>query len=117
MNSVIKRIELLKVISHPVRISILEELLGGVKCVSDFEDFLDISQPNVSQHLTLLRNHQVIDYYMDGRLRCYYLVDPIIPDILKLIKREYTEDLPAPSCCSTSKKGKYPGNRSVGVRR
>jgi len=45
-----KRIELLKVIAHPARIKILEELVHGVKCVSDFEDALDISQPNVSQH-------------------------------------------------------------------
>ena len=40
-----KRIDLLKVLAHPVRIKILEELVLGVKCVSDFEESLDISQP------------------------------------------------------------------------
>lgn len=112
MRSLQHRIEVLKVIAHPVRIRILEELLKGVKCVSDFEDFLDISQPNVSQHLALLRRHGTIDYYMDGRLRCYFLKDPIIPDILTIIKKDYIKGLPAPACCPVTKKGKYPGTRT-----
>ncbi len=112
MRSVGSRIELLKIIAHPVRIRILEELTKGVKCVSDFEEFLEISQPNVSQHLSLLRTHGIIDYYMDGRLRCYFLRDPIIPDIIKLLKKDYIEELPAPACCSVTKKGTYPGKRS-----
>ncbi len=111
MRSIGKRIELLKIIAHPVRIRILDELTKGVKCVSDFEEFLEISQPNVSQHLSILRTHGVIDYYMDGRLRCYFLKDPIIPDIMELLKKDYSEELPAPACCPVTKKGKYPGKR------
>ena len=41
MISLGQKVELLKVIAHPVRIRILEELVKGVKCVSDFEDFLN----------------------------------------------------------------------------
>lgn len=106
-----KRVELLRVIAHPVRIKILEELMKGVKCVSDFEEFLEISQPNVSQHLSLLRRFGVIDYYIDGRLKCYFLRDPIIPDIVNILKKDYSEELPAPACCPVTKKGKYPGAR------
>ncbi len=111
MRSLQKRVEVLRVIAHPVRIRILEELTKGVKCVSDLEEFLEISQPNVSQHLSILRQYGVIDYYIDGRLRCYFLRDPIIPDILKILKKEYVEELPAPQCCLVTKKGKYPGER------
>ncbi|VAX29538.1 hypothetical protein MNBD_NITROSPIRAE02-876 [hydrothermal vent metagenome] len=111
MRSLGQRAELLRVIAHPARIRILEELTKGVKCVSDFEEFLEISQPNISQHLSLLRNHGIIDYYMDGRLRCYFLVDPVIPDILKLLEKDYSGSLPAPACCPVTKKGKYPGER------
>ena len=106
-----KRIELLKVIAHPVRIKILEELTEGVKCVSDFEDFLAISQPNVSQHLSLLRKQGLIDFYVDGRLKCYFLKDPVIPDLLEILKKDYIEELPAPACCPVTKKGTYPGSR------
>lgn len=111
MRSLGKKIELLKVIAHPVRIKILEELEKGVKCVSDLEEFLEISQPNVSQHLSLLRRYGVIDYYIDGRLRCYFLKDPIIPEILEILKKDYIGELPAPACCPVTKKGKYIGER------
>ncbi len=106
-----QKIELLRTIAHPVRIKILEELLRGVKCVSDLEEFLEISQPNVSQHLSRLRTHGVIDFYIDGRLKCYFLVDPIIPDLLGILTKDYQGTLPAPACCPVTKKGKYPGTR------
>ena len=106
-----KRIDILRVIAHPIRIKILEDLTHGVKCVSDFEDSLDISQPNVSQHLTLLRTNGIIDFFVDGRLKCYFLREPLIPDMLELLKKEYEEDIPAPSCCPVTKKGTYPGGR------
>ncbi|HEB76607.1 MAG TPA: transcriptional regulator [Nitrospirae bacterium] len=111
MRSVGQKAELLRVIAHPARLRILEELTKGVKCVSDFEEFLEISQPNISQHLSLLRSHGIIDYYMDGRLRCYFLIDPVIPDILELLGKDYPEALPAPACCPVTKRGKYPGER------
>jgi len=111
MRSIMHGVEVLKTVAHPVRIRILEELLKGVKCVSDFEDFLEISQPNVSQHLSLLRKQGLIDYFIDGRLRCYFLKDPIIPDLLDILKKDYIEELPAPACCPVSKKGTYLGAR------
>lgn len=106
-----KRIEVLKLLAHPVRIKILEDLLTGVKCVSDFKDSLDISQPNVSQHLSLLRTSGIVDYYIDGRLKCYFLKEPFIPDLLELLKKQYEEDVPAPACCPVTRKGTYPGER------
>ena len=111
MISIDRRIDLLKVIAHPVRIKILEDLMHGVKCVSDFEESLDISQPSVSQHLKLLRTHHVVDYFVDGRLKCFFLKEPLIPDLLELLKKEYEEDIPAPACCPVTKRGTYPGER------
>lgn len=108
MEELNKKIEVLKTISHPMRIKILEELARGIKCVSDFEEFLDISQPNVSQHLSLMRKMGVIDYYVDGRLRCYFIVDSMVPDLLKLLKKDHTKSVPPPACCPVTKKGKYP---------
>ena len=111
MRSLGKRVELLRAIAHPVRVRILQELRKGVKCVADFEEFLEISQPNVSQHLSVLRKEEVIDFYVDGRLKCYFLVDSIIPDLLDILQKEYTEQLPVPACCPVTKKGTYPGRR------
>jgi len=111
MNNLISRIEILKLISHPARVAILDELLKGVKCVSDLEEFLDLSQSNVSQHLSALRLAGIIDFFVDGRLRCYFLKNAMIPDLLEILKKDYLDELPGPECCPVSKKGKYPGDR------
>lgn len=117
------RIEALKLVAHPIRIAILGELSNGqVKCVSDLEEFLsarggsasgrEISQPNISQHLAALRQAGIIDYFVDGRLRCYFLKNPLIIDLLDILKKDYPEDLPGPECCFATKKGTYPGTRN-----
>jgi len=67
---------LLRAVAHPVRVRILQELCKGVKCVADFEDFLEISQPNVSQHSPCLERKE-LSFYVDGRLKCSFSVDPI----------------------------------------
>lgn len=106
--SLTEKVELIRAIAHPTRIRILDKLREGVKCVGDIEEFLDISQPNVSQHLSLLRRYGIIDYYMDGRLRCYFLRNPIVIELIKLLKKDYGE-LPAPACCPLTRRGKYLG--------
>ena len=111
MNTLKSKIDELKIVSHPARIAILEELAKGVKCVSDFQEFLDISQPNISQHLSALRMAGIIDFFIDGRLRCFFLKDPFILDLLEILKKEYSGDLPGPECCPVTKKGTYPGER------
>ena len=114
-RSGIDKIELLKAVAHPIRIKLLDELTHGVKCVSDLEEYLEVSQPNVSQHLSLLRRYGIIDYYVDGRLKCYFLVDPMVLDLLKVLQKAYSAALPAPTCCPVTKKGKYPGMRNTRV--
>ena len=111
MDTLTSRIEVLKLVAHPARIAILKELSNGVKCVTDLQDFLEISQSNISQHLSALRHAGIIDYFVDGRLRCYFLKNPLIPDLLEILKKEYECDLPGPECCPVTRKGTYPGER------
>jgi len=82
--------ELLRQLAHPVRLQILEELADGVKCVTDIQDILEIPQPNVSQHLLVLRRNKIIDFYEDGQLRCYYLLRPVLVEqLFHLLSGEY----------------------------
>jgi ArsR family transcriptional regulator len=111
MKKLMPKVEILRVISHPVRIAILEELSKGVKCVSDFNELLEVSQPNLSQHLAALRHAGIVDFFIDGRLRCYFLKKPIILDLLEILKKDYHDELPGPECCPVTKKGTYPGER------
>ena len=111
MKGITSKVEIIKTIAHPARLAILDELTKGVKCVSDFQEFLEISQPNISQHLSALRHAGLIDFFVDGRLRCYFLKNPIIPDLLDVLKNDYKGDLPGPECCPVTRKGTYPGDR------
>lgn len=74
--------ELLRILGHPTRIAIVQKLAKGPKCVTDIQDLLDVPQANVSQHLTVLRSHQIVDFYEDGKLRCYYLTRPQIATLI-----------------------------------
>jgi ArsR family transcriptional regulator len=81
--------ELLKAFSHPTRLSILQELVAGPKCVTDIEDLVSARQANISQHLSVLRYARLVDYAQDGALRCYYLCRPkLVRDMLALVERD-----------------------------
>ena len=61
-----ERAELLKAFAHPTRLQILAELAKGTRCVTDMEDILPVTQVNISQHLTVLRNAKLVDFAQDG---------------------------------------------------
>ncbi len=71
---------------------ILEELLKWVKCVGDLEDILEISQPNISQHLAVLRHHDLVEAYQNCKEKSYYLTRPeLVKDIMAFLERDYPE--------------------------
>ena len=85
-----QRAEILRTLAHPTRLAILEELSQGAKCVTDIRDLLDISQPNVSQHLMALRRERIVDFHEDGKLRCYYITRPkLVKGFLRFMSGEY----------------------------
>lgn len=78
--------DLLKAFAHPTRLQILGELRKGTRCVTDMEEILPVTQVNISQHLTVLRNAKLVDFAQDGALRCYYLSRPrLVEGILGLL--------------------------------
>jgi len=65
--------EIFGVLSHPLRIRIVEELHGGERDVSSLAEILQIGQSGVSQHLSLLRVHRLIVERKQGRNVFYRL--------------------------------------------
>ena len=57
--------EVLKTLSNPRRLEILHLLADGPREVSRLAEELGISQPNVSQHLALLRSAGMADVLAD----------------------------------------------------
>jgi len=85
-----ERADLLKAFAHPTRLQILDELRKGTRCVTDMDDILPVTQVNISQHLTVLRNARLVDFAQDGALRCYYLSRPkLVAGVLSLLSAEH----------------------------
>ncbi len=77
-------------LGHPVRLALLEELVKAPKCVTDIQNLLEVRQANVSQHLAVLREVEIVACHEDGNVRCYYLLRPeLVRDVLRLAERDY----------------------------
>ncbi len=70
--------EIFKIIAHPDRIRMIEELGGGEKDVNTLVERLDLPGPRVSQHLGLMRAHRIVEERREGRHHYYHLVQPDI---------------------------------------
>jgi DNA-binding transcriptional ArsR family regulator len=64
----------LKALGHPTRAAIVEQLLGGERCVCEITAQLGMSQPLVSHHLALLRDTGFVCARGAGA-RTYYSLD------------------------------------------
>lgn len=67
--------DVLKTLANPRRLEIIHRLAQGPCGVGRLAEELDISQPNVSQHLAVLRGAGIVDAERDGREMRYRLTD------------------------------------------
>ncbi len=77
--------EVLRAIAHPVRLKILCGLLKDECNVSEMIEKTNVSQSNVSQHLSILRRQRIIVPKRIGNKRCYRIVDERVVEILKIL--------------------------------
>ncbi|WP_010582031.1 ArsR/SmtB family transcription factor [Schlesneria paludicola] len=70
--------DFLRVLSHPHRIRIIEELRDAERDVNSLQDALGISHSGVSQHLMVLRSHRLVSERREGRRVFYQLPQPKI---------------------------------------
>jgi ArsR family transcriptional regulator len=70
--------EVLKTLSNPRRLEIVHLLADGPREVGRLAEEMGISQPNVSQHLAVMRSAGVVEAEREGREVRYRLSDPEI---------------------------------------
>ena len=84
--------EILSVVAHPHRFSLIEELATGEKDVDQIVKILKIPQPTVSQHLSALRMQRLVISRRDGRHVFYSLrtkwIAKWLLDGLKLLEED-----------------------------
>ena len=72
--------EIFKLLSHPDRIRLVEELRRNELDVNSLHEKLDIPATRVSQHLALLRAHRLVEERREGRHVFYRLSQPALAD-------------------------------------
>jgi DNA-binding transcriptional ArsR family regulator len=69
---VIEMADMLKVLGHPARLSIMEYLAEKPNCVcNDIVDELPLAQPTISRHLSELKRVGLIQGTISGKHICY----------------------------------------------
>lgn len=82
---------LLKAMSSEARLLILCRLLEGEKSVSDLEHLIGLSQSAISQHLAVLREHELVTTEREGQSIKYSLAGHKPKAIIEVLHRIYTK--------------------------
>ena len=117
--------EVLKVLASPRRLEILHRLADGPREVGRLAAELGVSQPNISQHLSVMRASGIVESERDGRVVRYRLADPgvmqacdVMRDVVgRRLSRLSQLAVPAAEPVSPAEIRADPGNRLLATAR
>ena len=75
------------VLSDPARLEIISKIARKGCCVSVLQEATGRNQPNISQHLRVLRDSGLVSARRDGRKICYSLANPDVKKLLLLAEK------------------------------
>lgn len=79
--------EIFKALAHPTRLMIVTGLLKKDECnVSKMSEGLNIPQPTISQHISILKASGIIEGYRKGNQICYKVINDRARAILKAVE-------------------------------
>lgn len=95
MQSSLRRFkaEIFQGLAHPTRIAIVETLEAGELSAGRLIEQLGLDQANVSQHLGVLRARHVVTSRKAGNQVFYSLRDPVLGEILALLRKYFYSHL------------------------
>jgi DNA-binding transcriptional ArsR family regulator len=86
---------LFKILSHPIRIEILNILKNTGRYVCDITKLIKETQPQISRNLTVLRQAGLVESEKKGTRICYRVKDKNIFKLLdiakSILRRQYEE--------------------------
>lgn len=84
-----------KGLADPKRLLIINALRDGEQSVTQLCDMLGLPQANVSQHLAVLRDKDLVEVRRDGQWSYYSLTSPKIIEAMDLLREVMSERLGA----------------------
>jgi ArsR family transcriptional regulator len=88
----VRAAELFHALSDPIRLSVLELLQGGERCVCELMAELDMAQSRLSWHLKTLSDAGIVTARREGRWNYYALNRDVFDEV-----REYLSTVTAPA--------------------
>ncbi len=85
--------EFFKLLAHPARLAILDQLRTGEKSVSELQAGIGADQAIVSQQLARLRAGQIVDTRKEGTTVYYSVRDPLIFKLLDVGREIFNNQL------------------------
>lgn len=80
--------EIMKALAHPVRLQIISILIESRQCVKNLGDIMNMPQPNISQHLAILKNKGIVSWKREGSIICYSIKDERVIKLYNLFFKE-----------------------------
>ena len=92
---------LAKVIGHPARVAILQQLFKSNACIcGELVDEIGLAQPTISQHLKELKNMNIIKGNIEGTSVCYCINQETWREVTALFNTFFGQKLnKAGDCC------------------
>jgi ArsR family transcriptional regulator, virulence genes transcriptional regulator len=85
--------EVSKTMAHPLRLAILHNLKSGEKTVNELTEITGASQSNVSQHLAIMRQRQIVKTRKSGQNIYYRVSSPKISQACDMVREVLIEQL------------------------
>lgn len=85
--------EMCKVFSNPTRLEILNLLRDSEMSVTDIIEKTNLSQANISQHLSIMKSKGIVTSKRDGKNIYYHLVNPKIIKAFDIIREVLAEKM------------------------
>lgn len=86
--------EIFGALSDPVRLRILESIARKKGCVKLIGEKVGKKQPNISQHLRVLRLAGLVEARREGKTVCYKISDSRVFEIIRIARKVRLNDRP-----------------------
>lgn len=80
------KVNIFKALADPTRLKILECIRNQEKCICEIIPYTKKSQPNVSQHIKILKSAGIVTERKDGTKMMIKISDNSIYDIIKKVE-------------------------------
>jgi DNA-binding transcriptional ArsR family regulator len=80
--------DMIRVLAHPKRLMIVDLLGRGPSTVTEIADWLNLSLPNASQHLRVMRDRGVVRAHRVGREVRYSLRSPVLAQSCQRVRHD-----------------------------